>query len=173
MLMELWRQFDEALDRYDVGGWLMLVSGFVIIAVTALAPAWRDVSSLEVQRRQLHRQVALLQIQEQNYHAFVRAVDRNDPLLLKRLAWDQLRQRPVGGRLLMRTTMTGPAAPSIDRWVQPAAMPLNTSRADAMLAADSKLMRLISGPSRPWVVAFGGWLLLMGLLLNPQHADDH
>jgi len=48
-----------------------------------------------------------------------------------------------------------------------------TSRADAMLAADSKLMRLISGPSRPWVVAFGGWLLLMGLLLNPQHADDH
>ncbi|QNN24016.1 hypothetical protein HED60_17640 [Planctomycetales bacterium ZRK34] len=176
-MMRLLHNLGDALDRIDLGGWMMLGCGFVIVAATALAPAWHDVQSLDIQRRQLRRQVALLQIQEQNYHAFVRALDRNDPLLLQRLAWTQLRHKPVGGTLLMRTTMDPSHAPvaSVDQWVQPEPIPMAPVEAlhrDNLLNGNSRLMRLIGGPSRPWVLAFGGWLILMSVLLNPSIEED-
>jgi hypothetical protein len=166
-MMRLLHNFGDGLDQIDIGGWMMLACGFVIVAATVLAPAWQDVCSLDVQRRQLRRQVALLQIQEQNYHALVRALDRNDPQLLQRLAWTQLRQQPIGGTLLMRTIVDTSVA-SVDQWVQPDPLPLDTPHRDALLAGNSRLMRLIGGPSRPWVLAFGGWLILMSVLLNPK-----
>lgn len=177
-MMRLLHNFGDALDQIDIGGWMLLACGFVIVAATVLAPAWQDVRSLDVQRRQLQRQVTLLQIQEQNYHALVRALDRNDPQLLQRLAWTQLRQQPVGGTLLMRLASDAPGshAASVDQWVQPAALPLDPVQAmhrDSLLSGNSRLIRLIRGPSRPWVLAFGGWLILMSVLLNPAVEEDY
>ncbi|MBI1369207.1 MAG: hypothetical protein GC162_11215 [Planctomycetes bacterium] len=165
-MKRLFTQFGDFLDRIDIGGWLMLLSGFVIVSATVLTPAWRDVRALDRQRQLLDRQVTLLELEEQNYNAFVRAVQRDDPLLLERLAWHHLRLRPSGSEVVPVGSEIPARLPSIAQWVQPQLDPL-VLRDDDPTHVDSRLIRLITGPSRPWVLAFGGWLILMGLLLNP------
>lgn len=170
------RHLGDLLDRIDLGGWFMMFGGFAIIAVTVLVPAWRDVSELHRQRELIAREVELLQMQQNNYVELTKAINQNDPLLLQRLAWDQLRQQPIGGQLLSHNASAiGPnqSLPTVDQWVQASLPPLamKLSEPDRLIAVKSKLMKLITGSSRPWVLAFGGWLILMGVLLNPGPDD--
>ena len=85
-MFRLWRQFGDALDRSGLAGWLLLLCGFGIIGVTLLAPAWLDVRQLEAQVSVLERQHQVLEMRHQNYRAFVRAVERSDPMVMQRLA---------------------------------------------------------------------------------------
>ena len=175
-MLRLWRQFGDALDRSGLAGWLLLLCGFGIIGVTLLAPAWLDVRQLEAQVSVLERQHQVLEMRHQNYRAFVRAVERSDPMVMQRLAMHQLNLKPAGAQPL-RTGLdvedAAMSAPPLEQWMRPtlAALPPETV---AIAYPETRLVRLVTGHTRPWTLAFGGWLMLMGLLLNPQahHAES-
>jgi hypothetical protein len=169
-MLRLWRQFGDALDRSGLAGWVLLLCGFAIIGVTLLAPAWLDVRQLDAQVSVLERQHQLLEMRHQNYRAFVRAVGRSDPMIVQRLAMHQLNLRPAGAQPLRAGLEIDDAATTsqpLEQWMRPtlAALPPETV---AIAYPETRLVRLVTGHTRPWTLAFGGWLMLMGLLLNPQ-----
>jgi hypothetical protein len=157
-----------------VGGWLLLGCGIVITCATALAPAYLDVQRAQAQAMIMERQLDMLRSQQDNYRNFTNAVERGEPQLLERLAWYHLHLRPVKTELL--DTPRDPSkisAPPLNEWLRPTLGPLAESTMD-LAYPDTQLVRLITGPTRPWVLAFGAWLILMGLLLNGQPAvEDH
>lgn len=174
MIFRSIRQFGDALDRLDAGGWLLLLCGMVITCATALAPAYLDVKKAQAQARVMERQLQMLQSQRENYRQFTVAVERGEPQLLQRLAWHHLHLRP--GKTELLDPPRDPAkipAPPLSQWLRPAAAALPESTMD-LAYPDTQLVRLITGPTRPWVLAFGAWLILMGLLLNPRPAvEEH
>lgn len=160
----------RSLDRLDAGGWLLLLLGAAIVAAAVLAPAWLDVQRVAAQHARLHRHAQRLRIQQRNYGDFVRAIQRGDPMLIRRLAWDQLNLKPVGARVL-RPAGLNPVdrSATIDRWVQPDLPPLRRP-AEGLAVPETRLTRLLTGEPRPWVIAFGGWLMLTGLMLTPPRS---
>lgn len=170
-MFNFFRSICNLPDRLDLGGWLLVISGVLIIGVTTLTPAWLQVRELEIQQQQLAHTASQLELYHQNYEAVLRAIERSDPLIMQRLAWHHLKESPRGEILVSTEYIDRYApAPTIDDWVRPASinLPPTSSTTPAPLA-DTKLTRLISGPTRPWVLAFGGWLVLMGLVLNPSN----
>ena len=174
MILRSIRQFGHTLDRCDVGGWLLLGCGIVITWATVLAPAYLDVKRAQAQAMIMERQLQMLRSQQDNYHNFSLAVDRGEPQLLERLAWYHLHLRPTKTELLNPPRDPAKiAAPPLAEWLRPAAQPISEATMD-LAYPDTQLVRLITGRTRPWVLAFGAWLILMGLLLNPQApAEDH
>ena len=162
------KQIGDTLDRFDAAGWLLLLAGVAVVALTALAPAYLDTRELAAQCRVMTRQARLLDGQHENYIQLVHAVRENDPLLIQRVAWQQLHVKPPGAKPLAwyYPAAAGPP-PSVEQWVQPIAPPLRPE-VPRLDHPDTRLMRLITGPPRPWVLAFGGWLILLGLMINPQ-----
>lgn len=165
-MFRLVRQFGDLLDAIDLGGWLCVSCGVTILAVTVLAPAWLDVRQLRYERSILTRQAALLEARERNYETFVIAVERNDPMLLQRLAWRHLRLKPADADLPHPATRIQIDNADLDEWMRPTASQAIPIAAVQPLP-NTKLVRLVLGPSRPWVLAFGGWLILIGLLITP------
>lgn len=164
-MFRLLQQFGDLLDRIDLAGWTLTLSGIVVVAVTVLTPAYLEVRAMEVQRAVLRHAEQRTEAHYQNYVAFHEALQNNDPLLLERLAWHHLRMRPEGSETV-ETVIENPwLVPSVDQWVAPPAVELETP--EALELPDSTLVRLITGDARPWVLAFGAWLILMGLMINP------
>ena len=176
-MLRLWQQFGNVLDRSGLAGWLLLLCGFAIVAVTLLAPAWLDTQRLQAQVSVLERQHQLLEMRHQNYRAFVRAVERSDPMIIQRLAYHHLNLRPAGAKPLNNDSFgeareAAAGSPPLDQWMRPtlAALPPQTV---AIAYPDTRLVRLVTGATRPWTLAFGGWVMLMGLLLNPQAQESN
>lgn len=162
-----WKQFANVLDRHDAAGWLLMLLGAAIVAATVLAPPWLDLQRMQKQDRVLQRRAHRIQLQQQNYHAFIRAVERADPMIIQRLAWHHLNLKPAGTHTIRPNVPVerGPI-PSVHRWVRPNLPPLPTT-SEAAAIPETRLVRLLIGPPRPWVLAFGGWLVLIGLMVNP------
>ncbi len=167
-MLQACKQFGDAVDRSGLAGWLLLLCGFFIVAVTALAPAWLDVKQIEAQVAVLERQQQMLEMRHINTQAFVRAIERDDPMLMQRLAWHHLNLKPVGAEPLnLSIADNRPAPPPIEQWTRPHLGPIHPAQVAAAYP-DSRLVRLTTGPNRAWTLAFGGWLILMGLLINPS-----
>lgn len=163
----------DMLDRCDAAGWILLLAGVAVVSLTVLAPAWLDVRELDAQYRVMHRRERLLEMQHRGYVRLTDAVRENDPLLMQRIAQLQLNVRPAGAEPLQAFLPIADApAPSVERWVQPWLPPIDP---EALRTAypDTRLVRLVTGPTtRPWVLAFGGWLILLGLMINPERAEE-
>ncbi|MHC4997188.1 MAG: hypothetical protein ACYTGQ_19290 [Planctomycetota bacterium] len=159
----------DTLDRVDAAGWLLLVCGVAVIAITVLIPPWLSEKQLESQAQALYRQACLDEILLTNSQAFVRALERGDPLLMQRLAYHHLNLKPIGAEVIFDSALqTDQPVPSMDQWVRPTLAPIHVN-AEKYTLPDTRLVRLITGASRPWVLAMGGWLVLMGLLMNPKY----
>lgn len=157
------------MDRHDAGGWLVLSCGVIIIAITVLAPAYLDVQRAKAQASLMDHQLLLLEAHQRNYRQFIAAMDAGDPQLLERLAWFHLRLRPAKTELFDPPTETSTlAAPSLAHWLRPRISTLPPESAQ-LAYPDTRLVRLVTGAAtRPWVLAFGAWLIFMGLILNPR-----
>lgn len=158
-------QLSRLLDRMDVGGWTMLACGVVIVAATVLTPAWLETEQLRAQRDRLAYQAQLLATMDGNYATLIKHVEQGDPLLLQRLAWSEFQLKTVGTEPICDPEVIQPV--HLERWVAPEGVE-PPARTVASWHADSRLLRLLTGKPRPWVLAFGAWLILMGLLLNPM-----
>ncbi|MEX2672390.1 MAG: hypothetical protein WD294_09805 [Phycisphaeraceae bacterium] len=167
-MFALLRQIGDALDRIDLAGWTLTLSGMIVVAVTVITPAYLEARQIEAQCIVLRQAATRTDSHYQNYIAFDQALRRNDPLLLERLAWHHLRMRPAGTDAM--ETLEDPwLVPSVDQWVAP---PSESIMIPAEIKLpDSTLVRLITAEPRPWVLAFGAWLILVGLLINPTVAS--
>ena len=160
-------KFGDLLDTLDLGGWACTIAGTLIIAVTVLAPAWLDVRQLKYEHTILRRQASALDARLENYEGFVDALESDDPMLLTRLAWHHLHLKPASAEVAQGTWAPEGSGVRIDEWMRPAAAQLPALEPVPPLP-DSKLVRLLLGAARPWVLAFGGWVLLIGLLVTPR-----
>jgi len=173
--MRIFYWIGYVLDRLDLGGWILLLSGWAIVASTVLVPAWRSVCEMEYQTDELQIRLDLLSRQRENYEGFIEAYEDGDPLLMQRLAWHQLHVKPPEAELLSPAPLIdAPPDPiNVDRWVQPLdVVPLpKPHRVDPLADApfiNSRLAELLTGPRRPYVLGLGGLLILLSLVLNPQ-----
>jgi hypothetical protein len=169
-MLRLLRKFGDLLDALDLGGWLCVVSGMAIVSVTVLAPAWLDVRELRYEQAILRRQAALLDARRQNYEGFVQAIERDDPMLLTRLAWHHLRLSWLEPQVVEVGQAVDGQTLRVDEWMRPTASQLPAVEPLDPLP-ESRLVRLVLGPPRPWVLAMGGWLILVGLLVTPRRAQ--
>ena len=157
------RHFGDFIDRIDLAGWTLTLSGMIVIAVTALTPAYLKTRAIEAQTVVLRQIADRTRTHHENYIAFNQALHANDPLLLERLAWHHLRMQPEGSQEMIQTVDVG-IVPSVDQWVAPHT---RIHVPDEIQLPDSHLVRLVTGEPRPWVLGFGAWLVLTGLLINP------
>ncbi len=162
------------LDRIDVAGWLLLLVGLTIAAIVVAMPAWLDVLDLRAQHATLKSQADLIDRQCEDHRAFRESLSQNDPVLLRRLAWHHLALKP-GNVLALDSTPEQAQQLSADQWRHPASM---LSRPPAIphpiprsAHAQTRLARLVTGSSRPWVMALGLWLTFCGLFLRPGSSE--
>jgi len=178
-------------------GWTLLIGGMFILAATVVMPAWRECRYLDWQLEVMRRQTDALARQVDAYEAFQRAVEDHDPIVLKRLAYHQLRAKPRGARLLMTTKTTkrrpkirvaaGTSAAPLVRPTSPLEQTEHGSFIEAWLHqplprvgreipsfrwVDSRLTRLTLGPPRLMVALFGMVCLLAGLVFHRPEDDE-
>ena len=162
----MWREICAWIERSDLGGWLPLGGGLALIALAMLLPAWGD---LHETRRQLDQLSVTLADQTERLHRYqqlIVSVRNDDPMILQRLAWNELRLKPVGAEVLGEPPLDGRMAAVHERWVGgPTAIALPAPE------GDSKLERLINGPRRPMVMLAGALLIGFGLFTSLRDRD--
>jgi hypothetical protein len=156
------------LDRLDLGGWALVLSGGLLLGLTLLMPTYVQVIELSHQRQAAADALANMQQRQANHEQFIAAVENSDPLLLKRLAWHELHLKPAGFATLDDAT---PAEPGMterfDRWLAEARALDETPQPDTALPPipRSRLVRLTTEtPARYWMLALGAMLIGCGLL---------
>ena len=83
-------------------GWMFLISGLTLLAAALIMPEWQRVEDLRWKRDLMQQQVARLNAQHQSYISFQQALKADDPIVLERLAFTQLRLKPVGKQPLVK-----------------------------------------------------------------------
>lgn len=167
-------------------GWLFLLAGVAILAVLVLTPPWLQVHELTWRRELLTEQSRRLAEEEQAYDQFIEAIQARDSVLLQRLAFYQLRQKPVGtvvmplfetdihGLAVERTTANQLAASApvemvpVETWLH---RPMPQIGLDFLpfQPVESMLVELTTGRWRSLLLAVGWALILLGLLSNGRN----
>lgn len=162
-MMGIFRAISRGLERLDLGGWLMMLSGFAMIAAATLIPAWEELRQMTYQRDVLHTEELRMEEYNQNYLQFVQAVKANNPELMERLARHRLNLKPRGTQLLDSPAYAMGKPQRYEEWIipKPAVHPPPPKP-----LAGSKLVRYSTGANRPWFILAGGVLILTSLLLR-------
>ncbi|MCC6578812.1 MAG: hypothetical protein IT440_00085 [Phycisphaeraceae bacterium] len=182
-----WTFFDA------IPGWLLVLCGAAIFGACLLIPPWKQSKALAWQLDVMRVQAGQIGKELKDYQALERAVEQDDPLLLQRLAFEQLRQKPQGVELMAPPAPLLPVGivlPTDDQkgWslrYQPSEagqMLCQPKPVEAMVEhpvpvpgvncvppveVQSTLIRLTTGPLRPVVAALGLVCLSLGLVLSP------
>lgn len=169
-----------------VGGmlsWVFITVGVAAIAAATLIPAYLDTLDTREQRKLIEVKAQQLREERERYRDFYLALEADDEILLERLAFTQLRLKPVG----TDTADIGPTDPAavIDSpdpdSIQQVAMQWRSSQSveywlsrpdlkqqaqlsvDVPRPRDTRLIRTATGEYRPYVAGFGALVLLVGL----------
>lgn len=164
------RGVSDGIERADLGGWLPLLGGLGLIALTVLAPAYRDVQQARTQRARLNLEAVAHVEQLRRYEELIASVRRDDPIILQRLAWHELRLKPVGAEVLGGRPADRRPRAAYDQWVQPHRAAIASE--PPLLPPDSLADRLVNGPRRPVLLVIGAALIGYGLFtsLRPRQA---
>ena len=183
-----------------LAGWLPMLGGMTLLAMVLITPEWMGWRELVWQRDVLNLQAERLETQRTSYAQFHDALVADDPVLLERLAFTQLRYKPAGKRLMNDLwAVAGPGDAA-----RPGAMPPGSTALPPMAAGDggqaygssevieswltspqpvvgrdiqplrvinSRLTRLTSGASRYVLLAVAILCLVAGLLPNDPEGD--
>ncbi|MCH2135799.1 MAG: hypothetical protein MK101_04355 [Phycisphaerales bacterium] len=148
------------MRRFDPG-WCFVLSGLVLLAAALLVPAWRDVQTIRAQVGALEQQVAFARAREQTGRTLLEALRSDDPAVYQRLVAWQWNLVPLGDEPVIRERHDG----GISSWVE-ARTPIPAPGQDAV--GMTALERVLQGPFRPWALALGGLLLLLGIVVLPM-----
>lgn len=166
-------------------GTVMVLGGLALIAMAMLVPAWRELDRLDAQRAFIAQQAEALTQQQARYEGFHAALVAEDPVLIERLAYTQLRREPIDRSTVSDAGVSEALSPyasvlnelppgDIDRWlrVEPPS-PGESEVWDASPAAlagqsDSRLIRLAGGTTRFVLLAAGAICLVAGLWWGPS-----
>lgn len=143
-------------------GWLFLIPGLVLIAMTVLLPAIEDLEKARFyqQRLALLEQHRLMRLQ--NYTDYLKLIQQGDESTILSLAAVQLNKAPEGKALLLPAGELSSRSADVFARLEPPPMVLpewkkNRSTLEN-LAHDSE--------SRVWVMLVGATLVLLGLLIG-------
>lgn len=148
-------------DRRGVldAGWLFVLAGLAACGAALLIPAQQDLAAVEVKRDQLQAHSMASTRQLAAYDSVLQGLADQDPVLLRRLAANQLNLLPEG-EVPVLLDPEG-ADGSVDQWV------LESTRIEAApdpVVRETLLARLSSGPYRLLVIAAGILCLFIGTL---------
>lgn len=110
----------KKLERLFVNlpGWVFVLAGMSILSMAMLVPAWTDSQALNYQHELLKLQAKRWTEQEGNYRQFAKALESHDPVVLQKMAVQQLRLKPAGTTAVdplmvatARTPRPGPQRP--------------------------------------------------------------
>lgn len=178
-----------------LAGWLPMLGGMTLLAMVLITPEWLGWRELVWQRDVLNLQSERLETQRASYTQFHDALAADDPVLLERLAFTQLRYKPAGkrlmndlwavagpgdaaaydasGRAFEATTAHGQVYGSsevIESWLT-APQPVVGRDILPLRVINSRLTRLTTGPSRYVLLTVALLCLVAGLLPNEPESD--
>jgi len=175
--------FERALAATP--GWVLFSAGLVIIIASVLLPAWRATDALQVKRDHMSTQVEWIAQQRQTYDRVLVAMEQDDPILLKRLAYHHLRLKPAEATLIdvqepnaMQPGVRNVLHPapgvarshhrlveslnSVEDWAfEP--LPVALAPEPTLATMPSRLNRLTTGTTRLFTAAFGMLCLIAGV----------
>lgn len=165
----------------SVACWALLLGGCALVALAVLCPLEREVARMDKQLALMRGQAAQLDQQEAGYRRFHVALASDDPVVLERLAYYQLRLKPAGTQAIALS----PGASPYDVMAQPAAgeeslptveellrRPLPDPKAYLGVDAgpSSRLDRLTQGWYRLALLAAGMLCIAAGMMPTGDHA---
>ncbi len=150
-------------------GYLFLLGGLALAAAVLLLPTYLGLREIEFRRAVMAEQAAALEAQREGYQAFLDAVEADDPTVLERLAYTQLRLKPRGRDVIQTTGEIGQTltvldeAGSVEAWLN--RPPPEVGRDIAPLPpARGRLVRLATGPLRYPALLAAGLCIVAGLM---------
>ncbi len=170
-----------------LAGWLPLLGGLTLLAITLLTPEWLGWRELVWQRDMLRLQAESLETQRDRYAMFHEALQADDPVLLERLAYTQLRYKPAGKALMGDFRLTGGSVEAggvqtgtvgtgsfgstevVEAWLaQP--QPVVGKDIQPLRPINTRMTRLTRGPSRYVLLLVAGICLMAGFW--PESDED-
>lgn len=183
----MYRAMTRANTIFD-SGWLYVISGLGMLAAVILVPAADDLNALKEQEAQLKARLDLQNTRLARYSQFKAAIDRKDPVVVRRLVAAQLNLGdPKRTPVLVRLT---PNRGNVFSWIEPHEAGKDMVRPTESLLAQSDddstptsvqvvshtyhypakerqtlLRKLLSKQGiRPWLLAGSAFCLFIGLL---------
>ena len=165
-----------------VPGFLAVVAGAAVLSAMVLVPAHTERERVEWRRDVMAAQTEHLASLAKRYHEFSQALAQGQPVLLERLAYSQLKLRPVGKSAVPLGDGAEPGgaerSPLLNanaRLDDPADIHAWLSRPLPEVGRDlaphrpvrTRLSRLATGRSRVGLIVAAGILLFGGLLWSP------
>jgi hypothetical protein len=142
-------------------GWLFIIAGLMMIAAAMLIPP-------QMQLHELRQKVGSLHVQEHRSHERLRAysdflatLEEEDQVLLKRLVAAQLNLIPQSE---VPVLVAASAAEPVTTWIE------STVRVPPHVTSEfphTRLVDLVTGPDRQWVLGGACVCLFMGILVGP------
>ena len=177
-------------------GWVCLLGGAVLLALFIWTPQWLACRETGWQRDLMRAQAAALTEQRDRYAQFLAALEADDPVVIERLAFTELRRKRVGQQfhgtgddvLLASNTQFIPDDPSADAhgfelsalsstmpgsvhdWLE-VPMPVVGRDIQPLAPVESHLTRIVAGPFRILAVVFAVGVMLMGVLLQVRQPN--
>lgn len=169
------------MDRLTPGlpGLCLILAGVGLLGIAVLTPQWRANSRVGWERRVMEAQAATLERQRVRYEQFLEGLERDDPVLLERLAYAQLRKKPAGMAVLEAGGVVGAGmeagasgagvggglaeAGAVEDWLNEEP-PQVGRELRAYEPVDTALTRLATGKHRLLVVVLGVACVGAGLL---------
>jgi len=149
-------------------GWIFCVCGAALLAVLALTPPWLEHDEAGWRLRVMQAQAAALSQQAERYALFAAAVADDDPVVVERLAMTHLRMTAVGKTPLWVRPVEQESG-DIGAWLA-VAQPVLGRDVPYYAAPRNRLIRLVTGPGRPALLAVSLLCLVAGVLFNPRSA---
>ena len=145
-------------------GWLFLLAGLAMMSAAVILPVNRQLHQMRTQVNAMHADEATVLARLKAHAAFRDLLAQDDPTLLARLAASQLNMIRKGERpVLVATTNEAPLTDWIDATVIPV-------QSDQSAYPESRLVRLVTGSHREWVIAASVFCVFAGLILGPARS---
>ncbi|MFA9478326.1 hypothetical protein ACERK3_08460 [Phycisphaerales bacterium AB-hyl4] len=172
------RDPDHPVERLFAAlpGWMFLLGALSLMAMTLITPPWLHGRDLAWKQELMHAQLDRLTRQQDRYKQFHASLVADDPILLERLAFTQLRLKPtdrelldpMGGRSVAGVPLGHGEAggATIEAWLAEP-MPVVGVDVPARTPIETRLTRLTQGRNRLGLLAAALLCLLGALWYGP------
>ena len=152
--------------------WLFMSGGLALVAMAVWTPQWQANRHLTWEKQVMEAQSQTLARQRQRYEQFLAALERDDPVLLRRLAFAQLRRKPVETEVLdlvpvddaSAGQLSDPAvSAAVETWLNLPPPRVGKDLAP-FVATNTRLTRLATGENRTYLLLAGVVCLAGGLV---------
>ena len=157
---------------------MLLVGGCAMLTAGVLVPVHQQVNALEWQAAVMRVQATQVGEQADDYRRFADALAADDPVLLERLAYHHMRMKPVDRELVFSEvtavdTDNASAPPPVEPFESLLHRPIARvgEELPEFAHADTRLTRLVRGPTHYLLLLAGVFCVIAGFLL-PLDAPD-